>query len=971
MTWSSNKTTKCWYFQYNFAGWWYENSRIALRTQILLVDNPKQTDEDNNQNQNYPPIQPSTLSTGLLDVKLAMIACIMRRPVALSTSLEALIWCRRGRRRRHCVLGKIVLITIVILASTLSSRYHLLSDGFVLVPVVSATSGFTSPRSRWSAGFDQSPDVLNPDRPSSPTNITEERFEYTAEVVGSRGRIGSFFLVYGSQPPEGDHINYNPSKSTTITTSSTIACPRGLSPGCLTSSGRPIFVATPGNVWNEIINKTVPNRRRDLVLVGNGIPPPTYDNSGNPIDFTVVVPHFGILETCQRLIPFSSSSSSSGTDAASLLSPIVTKPGSPPTYVYGPHSEAVKKIFHNHGVKVDAVSSMAEIRARAAQKLLWASCLWLLCHNNEDGPSTIGKAHQQQRGNLGRLVNELLPIMNSKIRSTFSITTAIPGANSQQITSSREEIDEYMESYSMSIADAIPNRDLAVSEFIDRNGYWLQDLTTIDEIQKQQPFHLELLRQHLSDDEIVQACNNINEDNNGEDDKAGSIVEATTTDLNMTFWGHRRTRETSNGLKEQKCPNVVIVGGGMIGSSVAFSLARKKPDWNITLIEKMDKTENGRTTKASWAWINAQNKQPKSYQNLNQLGVQAWKRHSILKDHVSWVGSLVRFTEIPPFVADGSYPAEGPLTSDQISELEPLAEWNINEDSSKNGYTFFFPDEGCVDPFDVISDLRESARQMGVHIESNCKVTNVVRDVESGRVCAVECCATGDDENIVDNPGSSGQNTATMFLLADLVIVAAGCGSKATFLGGLPLVDRPGTIEYARNEDTHSKVSSSSTELNLRRILVDPARHSHVLQRSNGDIVIGGGEGALEFGGKNNRENEKNLPEGPSRDDADDDMDYSSSSSSSSFLLDLANQLVPKLLQQAKVVERHEAVRPMPQDGLPIVGYVATVSGLYTVVTHSGITLGPILADLAACEVSEDLDLEILDLYRPDRFFRG
>ena len=901
-----------------------------------------------------------------------MVACIMRRPVAVATSLPALICCprRRRRRRRRCSLAKIVLITIVIFASTSSSRrYHFLSDGFVFVPVVSATSGVKSPQSGWSVVLDQSSTVVDPDIPSSPTNVTEERFEYTAEVVGSRGRIGSFFLVYGSQDSEGGQINDNTTRSKMITTSSTIECPRGLSPGCLTSSGRPIFVATPGNVWNEIIDRTVPNRRRDLVLVGNGIPPPSYDSSGNPIDYTVVVPHFGILETCQRLIPFSPFSVDTAAPAA-LPSPVVTKPGSPPTYVYGPHSEAVKQIFHNHGVKVDAVSSMAEIRARAAQKLLWASCLWLLCHNNEDGPSTIGEAHEQQRGNLRRLVDELLPIMNSKIGSTSTTaTTATTDANSEPITLSREEIDEYMESYSMSIADAIPNKDLAVSEFIDRNGYWLQDLTTIDEIQKQQPFHLELLRQHLSDDEIAQACNKINEDNDDEDDKARSIVTTTTTttDLGMSFWGHRRPRETSNSLKEQKCQNVVIVGGGMIGSSIAFALARKRPDWNITLIDKMDKTENGRTTKASWAWINAQNKQPTSYQNLNQLGVQAWKRHSTLRDHVSWVGSLVRFTEIPPFVTDGSYPAEGPLTSDQISELEPLAEWNINEDSSKNGYTFFFPDEGCVDPFDVISDLRESARQMGVHIESNRKVTNVVRDVKSGRVYAVECCPTGDDEKNLDRQGSTGQNTTKMLLLADLVIVAAGCGSKASFLGGLPLVDRPGTIEYARNEDSQSQSSSAVPQLSLRRILVDPARHSHVLQRSNGDIVIGGGEGALEFGGKNTREKEKTLAEGPSKDDADDDMAYSSSSSSS-FLLDLAHQLVPKLLQQAKVVERHEAVRPMPQDGLPIIGYVPTASSLYTVVTHSGITLGPILADLAVCEVSEDLDLEILDLYRPGRF---
>ena len=41
--------------------------------------------------------------------------------------------------------------------------------------------------------------------------------------------------------------------------------------------------------------------------------------------------------------------------------------------------------------------------------------------------------------------------------------------------------------------------------------------------------------------------------------------------------------------------------------------------------------------------------------------------------------------------------------------------------------------------------------------------------------------------------------------------------------------------------------------------------------------------------------------------------------------------------------------RPMPVDGLPIVG--PAVAGLYVVVTHSGMTLGPLLGELAAAEL--------------------
>ena len=60
-------------------------------------------------------------------------------------------------------------------------------------------------------------------------------------------------------------------------------------------------------------------------------------------------------------------------------------------------------------------------------------------------------------------------------------------------------------------------------------------------------------------------------------------------------------------------------------------------------------------------------------------------------------------------------------------------------------------------------------------------------------------------------------------------------------------------------------------------------------------------------------------------------------------------------------------IRPMPRDGLSIVGFEPSVSGLYTVVTHSGITLSARLALLVAEELSggEAADLEP---YRPSRF---
>ena len=63
------------------------------------------------------------------------------------------------------------------------------------------------------------------------------------------------------------------------------------------------------------------------------------------------------------------------------------------------------------------------------------------------------------------------------------------------------------------------------------------------------------------------------------------------------------------------------------------------------------------------------------------------------------------------------------------------------------------------------------------------------------------------------------------------------------------------------------------------------------------------------------------------------------------------------------------ADRPIPRDGLPAVGFLRP--GLFCVVSHSGITLGPLLGELAAIELQlchQTAASELLEDYRPTRF---
>ena len=60
--------------------------------------------------------------------------------------------------------------------------------------------------------------------------------------------------------------------------------------------------------------------------------------------------------------------------------------------------------------------------------------------------------------------------------------------------------------------------------------------------------------------------------------------------------------------------------------------------------------------------------------------------------------------------------------------------------------------------------------------------------------------------------------------------------------------------------------------------------------------------------------------------------------------------------------------RPMPVDGLPIVGSLPGHPGGYIAVMHSAVTLAPAAGRLVADELIDALDLEELRGVRPDRF---
>ena len=82
-------------------------------------------------------------------------------------------------------------------------------------------------------------------------------------------------------------------------------------------------------------------------------------------------------------------------------------------------------------------------------------------------------------------------------------------------------------------------------------------------------------------------------------------------------------------------------------------------------------------------------------------------------------------------------------------------------------------------------------------------------------------------------------------------------------------------------------------------------------------------------------------------------------------MLDHAAQLDPSVVGNCSYAHSHSAVRSIPRDGLPAIGY--NDADIYTVVTHTGMTLAPIIGLRVATELSLGVSLELLDIYRLTR----
>jgi glycine/D-amino acid oxidase-like deaminating enzyme len=359
---------------------------------------------------------------------------------------------------------------------------------------------------------------------------------------------------------------------------------------------------------------------------------------------------------------------------------------------------------------------------------------------------------------------------------------------------------------------------------------------------------------------------------------------------------------------------VAVVGAGIVGASVAYQLSEGGAE--VVLIDAAEPGSG--TTSTSFAWVNANNKLPRDYFELNVAGM---REHERLTEEIGggWrhpTGNLIWAAEEEQEdlekrverLLSWSYAAEMLPASKVNEKIEPGA---IFPDPETR--VAYFPDESWVDAPALTRTLVEAASGNG----ALTLVGKEVRGIEVG----------GDGVTLRLENGDA--------IHADAAVNATGAGaaSVAEMVGReLPLDVFPGLLVRVAVSGEPLHHLMHTLQINVRPdgpgyVLL---HHGSVDERLADDLA--GTEDPL------CRE-----------------------------LLERSQRVLPALAE-AEIMEARFGMRPVPADGHSCVGALSAIPDYYEAVTHSGVTLGPLIGRLLAREILTGEVDPLIAPFRPDRF---
>ncbi|MEJ1995136.1 MAG: FAD-binding oxidoreductase [Limibacillus sp.] len=360
--------------------------------------------------------------------------------------------------------------------------------------------------------------------------------------------------------------------------------------------------------------------------------------------------------------------------------------------------------------------------------------------------------------------------------------------------------------------------------------------------------------------------------------------------------------------------NIIIVGGGIVGAALAYRLA---VDGAQTLLLEEGEPAGGVTGKA-FAWINAsgvgagpgEGAGEGPWGRLRREAIPAWRdvqREVGTALAIDWCGALT-WQNDPEATAAKAEALKGAGQAVSLLDRRAIAQLEPGL-AAPPSTAVYAAEEGALAPLAVTQGLVAAAAEKGAVIRTGQRVEAL--RTKGGRVTGVQL--------------------QQGWLEADSVVLAAGLGSVrlCAELGlDLPLEASPSmwlSFDVARPllRGIVSGPDFEARQAGARQLLA--AEDFVDSERETGPAAIAARA-------------EKALIRGLKRSDG----------------LALSGFAIGQ--------------RPMPRDGLPILGGLPGIEGLFLAAMHSGITLAPLAARILAAEIMEGHPLELAQPFRPSRF---
>ena len=384
--------------------------------------------------------------------------------------------------------------------------------------------------------------------------------------------------------------------------------------------------------------------------------------------------------------------------------------------------------------------------------------------------------------------------------------------------------------------------------------------------------------------------------------------------------------------------DVIIIGGGIIGSSVAWQLARRKK--KVLVIERKDVCSG--SAGATDGVVGYHTKKPGLQLDLAVQSIEMFRTlNRDLETNVEYgleAGGMQPVEDKDQWDMLASMAAEQRrsgvdirmITAEEACSIEP----NLNPDIYG---ALWSPTGGKVNPLAMTFGFARAAKRLGAVYLTETEVTHIL--TEGGRAVGV--------------------NTSAGEFRADCIVDAAGAwAGKVAALAGidLPIRPRKGQLLITEPIGPFLRATVQCAMYNVIKFRPETIKDPTVLkigaslsieQQESGGLIIGGTREFADFEEENTFEAVETM-------------------------VKRAVRFFPAL-KDVSIIRCFSGFRPYTPDGLSMMGEVRTLPGFYMAAGHEGdgIALSPVTGRLMAELIAEGKTSYDITPFSPNRFLKG